>query len=96
MAGKIAEGGFYGTTIGGLEGLIAGYGEGGVDEAQRQATSGAVGGGLFGAAGAPIAGAVGYGYGKYLERPVKDIVESLGFKREAASVIADTSPCGLA
>lgn len=90
MAGKIAEGGFYGTTIGGLEGLIAGYGEGGVDEAQRQATSGAVGGGLFGAAGAPIAGAVGYGYGKYLERPVKDIVESLGFKREAASVIADT------
>ena len=90
MLGKIAEGGFYGTTLGGLEGLIAGYGEGGVDEAQRQATSGAVGGGLFGAAGAPIAGAVGYGYGKYLERPVKDIIESLGFKREAASVIADT------
>ena len=90
MVGKIAEGGLYGTALGGLEGLIAGYGEGGVDEAQRQATSGAIGGGLFGAAGAPIAGAVGYGYGKYLERPVKDIVESLGFKREAASVVADT------
>jgi len=90
MIGKIGQGGLYGTAIGGLEGLIAGYGEGGVDEAQRQATSGAVGGGLFGAAGAPIAGAVGYGYKKYLERPVKDIIESLGFKREAASVIADT------
>jgi hypothetical protein len=90
MVGKIGQGGLYGTTLGGLEGLIAGYGEGGVDEAQRQATSGAVGGGLFGAAGAPIAGAVGYGYGKYLERPVKDIIESLGFKREAASVVADT------
>jgi hypothetical protein len=90
MVGKIGQGGLYGTALGALEGLVAGYGEGGVDEAQRQATSGAIGGGLFGAAGAPIAGAVGYGYGKYLERPVKDIVESLGFKREAASVVADT------
>jgi hypothetical protein len=90
MLGKIGQGGLYGTALGALEGLVAGYGEGGVDEAQRQAASGAVGGGLFGAAAPPIAAAVGYGYGKYLERPVKDIIESLGFKREAASVIADT------
>ena len=90
FAGKVTQGVGYGGPLAALEGLVAGYGEGGVPEAVSQAKSGGLGGVLFGAA-APVVGAgSGYVYGKYLEKPVRDILQKIGFKDTAAQVVKET------
>lgn len=90
LAGKVTQGVGYGAPLAALEGAVAGYGEGRLPEAVSQAKSGGLGGALFGAA-APVVGAgSGFVYGKYLEKPVRDILQKIGFKDTAAQVVKDT------
>ena len=89
LLGKVAQGVGIGAPLAAAEGLIAGYGEGGIKEAQAQAQTGAAAGAVFGAA-APF---VGLGAStvanRYLSEPVKNIMEQLGFKGDAAKVAQD-------
>jgi hypothetical protein len=89
LAGRIGEGILTGAAFGGAEGLVAGYGEGGLQEAKRQAQAGAVGGGIFGA-GAPVAGAVAAPVvNRYFQQPVRKIMDEIGFKGDASRVVQD-------
>lgn len=89
LAGRIGEGILTGAAFGGAEGLVAGYGEGGLQEAARQAQAGAVGGGIFGA-GAPVAGAVAAPVvNRYFQQPVRKIMDEIGFKGDASRVVQD-------
>ena len=89
FAGRVAQGVGIGSPLAALEGFFAGYGEGGMEEAKAQAKTGAAAGALFGAA-APV---VGLGAStvanRYLSEPVKNIMEQLGFKGDAAKVAQD-------
>lgn len=89
IIGKIGQGTTLGLGLGALEGLIAGYGEGGREEAIRQAQTGGQFGALFGGAAPVVAPVVGAAYGRYLEKPVKDIIGEIGFKKDAARVVQD-------
>lgn len=103
--GKMAEGGFVGGVGGGAEGLISGFAEGyfddpsqsftdrlraGYDEATQQGASGAKIGGGIGSAAPLVGEGAGFLYGEYLKKPVRDIVESIGFKDDAARIVEDT------
>jgi hypothetical protein len=99
MLGKIAQSGLYGSALTGLEGLVSGIGKGlfetgtlsgAAEEGLAQAESGAKIGGGLGLISPPIAGAVGGLYGQYLREPVKDLVEKIGFKKDAAKVVEDS------
>lgn len=99
VLGRTAQAAGYGGVLGTLEGLVGGFGEGlfardgGFDEAmqtaQRQAGIGGVAGTVFGAAGQPAAEGLGALYGSYLREPVRDIVEKIGFKKDAANVVEE-------
>ena len=99
VVGRTAQAAGYGGVLGALEGLVGGFGEGlfardgGFDEAmqtaQRQAGIGGVAGTVFGAAGQPAAEGLGALYGSYLREPVRDIVEKIGFKKDAANVVEE-------
>lgn len=89
LLGRIGQGVVIGAPLAATEGAVAGYGEGGMEEAKAQAKTGAAAGALFGAA-APV---VGLGAStvanRYLSEPVKNIMEQLGFKGDAAKVAQD-------
>jgi hypothetical protein len=99
VVGRTLQAAGYGGALGTLEGLVGGFGEGlfardgGFDEAmqtaQRQAGIGGVAGTVFGAAGQPAAEGLGALYGSYLREPVRDIVEKIGFKKDAANVVEE-------
>jgi len=99
VLGRTAQAAGYGGALGTLEGLVGGFGEGlfardgGFDEAMqtatRQAGIGGVAGTVFGAAGQPAAEGLGALYGSYLREPVRDIVEKIGFKKDAANVVEE-------
>lgn len=99
VLGRTAQAAGYGGALGALEGLVGGFGEGlfardgGFDEAmqtaQRQAGIGGVAGLGFGMAGQPAAEGLGALYGSYLREPVRDIVEKIGFKKDAANVVEE-------
>jgi hypothetical protein len=99
VLGRTAQAAGYGGALGTLEGLVGGFGEGlfardgGFDEAMqtatRQAGIGGVAGTVFGAAGQPAAEGLGALYGSYLREPVRNIVEKIGFKKDAANVVEE-------
>ena len=99
VVGRTLQAAGYGGALGTLEGLVGGFGEGlfardgGFDEAMqtatRQAGIGGVAGTVFGAAGQPAAEGLGALYGSYLREPVRDIVEKIGFKKDAANVVEE-------
>ena len=99
VLGRTAQAAGYGGVLGALEGLVGGFGEGlfardgGFDEAmqtaQRQAGIGGVAGLGFGMAGQPAAEGLGALYGSYLREPVRNIVEKIGFKKDAANVVEE-------
>ena len=99
VVGRTAQAAGYGGALGALEGLVGGFGEGlfardgGFDEAMqtatRQAGIGGVAGTVFGAAGQPAAEGLGALYGSYLREPVRNIVENIGFKKDAANVVEE-------
>jgi len=99
VVGRTAQAAGYGGVLGALEGLVGGFGEGlfardgGFDEAMqtatRQAGIGGVAGTVFGAAGQPAAEGLGALYGSYLREPVRNIVEKIGFKKDAANVVEE-------
>jgi len=89
LLGKIAQGVGIGAPLAAIEGFVAGYGEGGMEEAKAQAQTGAAAGVLFGTA-APFAGlAASTVANRYLSEPVRNIMEQLGFKGDAAKVAQD-------
>ena len=89
MVGQIAQGAAIGGPLAAIEGLIGGYGEGGPEEAISQAKTGAAFGAGFGVLG-PVAGrAVGAAATNYLEKPVRNILEKLGFEGDAGKVAQD-------
>lgn len=89
MLGKMAQGAAIGGPAAAIEGLIGGYGEGGPDEALSQAKTGAAFGTGLGVLG-PVAGrAVGAAATNYLEKPVRNILEKLGFEGDAGRVAQD-------
>jgi hypothetical protein len=89
LALRIGEGALKGAGFGATEGLIAGYGEGGLQEAASQAKAGALGGGIFGF-GAPVAGAVAAPVvNRYFQQPVRKIMDEIGFKGDASRVVQD-------
>lgn len=89
LLGQMVQGVAVGAPIAAAEGAIAGYGEGGILEAQSQAATGAAGATLFGLGG-PVAGkAIGAVGEKYLSGPVRKTMEQLGFKDDAAKVAQD-------
>ena len=79
-------GGIGGGVGAGLEGLLSGYLRGGEEQAVEEGKAGAVGGAAFGF-GLPFLGAgVSSLYGRYLEKPVRDVLEEIGFKGKAAEI----------
>lgn len=89
LLGTMAAGTAIGVPAAIAEGYIAGYGEGGQEEAKAQATTGgaaALGFGLGGPIVGRAAGALGT---RYLSKPVRNIMEQLGFKDDAAEVVKD-------
>ena len=89
MLGQMAQGAAIGAPLAAVEGGLAGFGEGGTEEAISQAKTGAAFGTGFGILG-PVAGrAVGSLATNYLERPVRNILENLGFEGDAAKVAQD-------
>lgn len=89
IGGQMLQGAFIGAPAAALEGLIAGYGEGGREEANKQAAAGAVAGALGGLAAPAIGAGAGWAGTKYLSGPVRDIMEKIGFKDDAAKVAQD-------
>lgn len=103
-AGKAAEGAFVGGTAGGAEGLISGAFEGyfadpslpfterlaaARDEALLQGQIGGAAGTGIGAVSPTVGEVAGNIYGRYLREPIRDIVESIGFKDDATRVVQD-------
>jgi len=82
-------GGAAGTAGGATEGYIAGYGRGGTEGAAEEAVPGAIGGGLFGLALPGVGAGISSAYGRYLEKPVRSVLEDIGFKGKAAEVAKD-------
>jgi len=88
-AGKISQGTLYGGGGGAVEGLVAGYGDGGAENAKREMTTGALFGAPLGAV-APLAGeAIGAGVDWFSQLPIKNVISQIGFKKDAAKVVRD-------
>lgn len=99
VLGRTAQAAGYGGALGTLEGLVGGFGEGffsrdgsfdkAMETATRQAGIGGVAGTAFGAAGQPAAEGLGALYGSYLREPVREVVEKIGFKKDAANAVEE-------
>ena len=93
MLGKIGQSAGYGGLLGGAEAAFSGIPEllktGDFGEYTSGIKSGSQAGTLFGAAAPPVASAGGLLFSKYLQQPVTDIVEKIGFKKDAAKVVED-------
>jgi hypothetical protein len=99
VLGRTGQAAGYGGGMGILEGLIGGFGEGlfsgdvdfqrAADTAVRQAGIGGAAGLGFGVAGQPVAEGLGALYGNYLREPVRNIVEKIGFKGDAAKTMEE-------
>jgi hypothetical protein len=99
LIGRTAQAAGYGGALGAAEGFVGGFGEGlftrdgdfdtAMETAKRQAGIGGLAGTVFGAAGEPIAAGAGAVYGSYLREPVREIVENIGFKKDAANVVEE-------
>lgn len=87
--GRAAQAMGFGTGIGVAEGGIAGYGEGGAEEAARQAQVG----GMFGlVAGtvAPVIGSIAGGVSRFkAEMPFRSDINKIGAKGDAKRLIKD-------
>ena len=93
VPGAMAQGAGYGGVLGGAEAAFSGIPSlletGDFGEYTRGIKAGTGSGILFGGAAAPVASGAGYLYGKYLQEPITDIVEKIGFKKDAAKVVED-------
>ena len=99
VIGRTGQAAGYGGVVGTLEGLVGGFGEGlfsrdgnfdkAMETATRQAGIGGVAGTAFGAAGQPVAEGLGTLYGSYLREPVREVVEKIGFKKDAANAVEE-------
>ena len=99
VIGRTGQAAGYGGGMGILEGIFGGFGEGffskdgdfdkAMQTATRQAGIGGTAGTVFGAAGQPAAEGLGALYGNYLREPVRNIVEKIGFKGDAAKLTED-------
>lgn len=89
LLGTMIAGTAIGAPAAAFEGYVAGFGEGGQEEAQSQAITGGASGALFGLGG-PIVGRGAQAVGtRYLSKPVRNIMEQLGFKGDAGKVVQD-------
>lgn len=103
--GKAAEGALQGGVVGGAEGAVSGFFKGafedpsrslmdmlgaGYEEGLNQGQSGVKIGAGIGAVAPSIGEAAGGLYSRYLKQPIRDIVERIGFKDDAARVVQDT------
>ena len=99
VLGRTGQAAGYGALVGALEGLVGGFGEGlfsrdgsfdkAMETATRQAGIGGIAGTAFGAAGQPAAEGLGALYGSYLREPVREVVEQIGFKKDAANAVEE-------
>ena len=103
--GKAVEGALQGGVVGGSEGAVSGFFKGafedpsrslmdmlgaGYEEGLNQGQSGVKIGAGIGAVAPSIGEAAGGLYSRYLKEPIRDIVERIGFKDDAARVVQDT------
>ena len=103
--GKAIEGALQGGVVGGSEGAVSGFFKGmfedpsrglldmlgaGYEEGLNQGASGVKIGAGIGAVAPSIGEAAGGLYSRYLKEPIRDIVERIGFKDDAARVVQDT------
>ena len=87
--GRAAQAMGFGTGIGVAEGGIAGYGEGGAEEAARQAQVGGMFG-LFAGAVAPAIGSIAGGVSRFkAEMPFRSDINKIGAKGDAKRLIKD-------
>jgi hypothetical protein len=87
--GRAAQAMGFGTGIGAAEGGIAGYGEGGAEEAARQAQVGGMFGLVAGAV-APDIGSIAGGVSRFkAEMPFRSDINKIGAKGDAKRLIKD-------
>ena len=87
--GRAAQAMGFGTGIGVAEGGIAGYGEGGAEEAARQAQVGGMFGLLAGTV-APVIGSIAGGVSRFkAEMPFRSDINKIGAKGDAKRLIKD-------
>ena len=87
--GRAAQAVGYGAGIGGAEGAVAGYGEGGLPGAVEQGQTGFQLGGIFGAV-APVVGSIVGGVSRLrAEMPFRSDINKIGAKGDARKLIKD-------
>jgi hypothetical protein len=95
---KILKGSVYGSALGGLEGLVSGYGRGKDDEDRKnQAVTGAAFGTGFGTLAGPFAGLIHGGkklWENFVGTTSSKIAKELGISEPAARVIKETFDSG--
>jgi len=93
LGGRVAAGTAGGVTLGGLEGLIYGAGEGRTREerkaaAEQQAKTGAAIGGILGPVGPLVGGAIGGIAGRRVAAPAREIGQEIQTKGEALELLS--------
>ena len=86
---RMLQAGLYGGAGGATEGAIAGYGIGGVEGAKEEAAVGGAAGAVLGPLSVPLAAAGAAVYKNVLEKPVRNILQEIGFKGNAAQIAKD-------
>jgi len=93
LLGQIGQGATYGGILGGAESAVSGLpnlvNTGDFSDYTTGVKVGTGTGALFGGGGVPVSKGVGYLYGKYLQQPISDIIEKIGFKKDAGKVVED-------
>jgi hypothetical protein len=93
LLGQIGQGATYGGILGGAESAVSGLPElvntGDFSDYVAGVKAGTSSGTLFGGAGVPVSKGVGFLFNKYLQQPISDIVEKIGFKKDAGKVVED-------
>jgi hypothetical protein len=91
LLGQIGQGATLGGILGGAESAVSGLpnlvNTGDFSDYTTGVKVGTGTGALFGGAG--VSKGVGYLYGKYLQQPISDIIEKIGFKKDAGKVVED-------
>lgn len=93
LLGQIGQGATYGGILGGAESAVSGLPElvntGDFSDYATGVKVGTSTGTLFGGAGVPVSKGVGFLFNKYLQQPISNIVEKIGFKKDAGKVVED-------
>lgn len=93
LLGQIGQGATYGGILGGAESAVSGLPDlvntGDFGDYTTGVKVGTGTGALFGGGGVPVSKGVGYLYGKYLQQPISDIIEKIGFKKDAGKVVEE-------